>query len=139
MYRTILVAFDGSEHARAALERALYLAEAHGATLHVIGVVDRRVRDEPGLSSAELATIEAEESYAEVMAEVERAAADTPVDADCRICHGIPDEEILEYADEIDADVIFLGLHGDHDTHAGGVGKGVKARCDREVRTVQGD
>lgn len=139
MYRTILVAVDGSEYARAALERALDLADAHGATLHVLGVVDRRVLDEPVLSSAELATIEAEELYAEIMAEVERATADTPVDAEYRVCHGIPEEQILEYADEIDADVVFLGVHGDHDTHAGGVGKEVRARCDCEVRTVQGD
>jgi len=139
VYRTILVAVDGSEHARAALERGLQLADAHGARLHVLGVVDRRVRDEPGLSSAELATIEAEEAYAEVMVDVERAAADANVDTECQVRHGIPEEEILAYADEIDADVVFLGVHGEHDTHTGGVGKRVRATCDCELRAVRGD
>jgi len=58
---TILLATDGSADARQAAREALDLAEERDATLHVICVVDERRFDDPALSSAELATIYAED------------------------------------------------------------------------------
>ncbi|WP_265111159.1 universal stress protein [Halosolutus halophilus] len=60
----ILLATDGSEYARQAAKRAIELAEEREATLHVICVVDQRHFDDPALSSAELATIYAEDHAA---------------------------------------------------------------------------
>jgi len=44
MYRRILVALDGSEAARKALQAALVLARTHGAHLHALGVEERLPR-----------------------------------------------------------------------------------------------
>ncbi|MFC7225773.1 universal stress protein [Salinirubellus salinus] len=53
-----------------------------------------------------------------------------------RTCHGVPPDEILAYADRIDASVIVVGEHGEHAEHFGGVGRAVADRADREVVVV---
>lgn len=136
MYERILVATDDSEHAREAIDRAMDAARRHGATLHVIAVLDKRVYAEPGLSSDELVTVETEERYNDWMAEIETRAAEAGVECEYEVCHGIPHECILQYADEVDADVIFVGAHGDHADHVGGVGETVLEESDREVHVV---
>ncbi|WP_254839740.1 universal stress protein [Natronomonas marina] len=134
---TILLATDGSEYARAAARQAIDLAEDRGATLHVICVVDQRRFDDPALSSAELATIYAEDHASVCVREVTgmAEARDVRVQGDTR--HGIPPEVILEYADEIDADLILIGEHGEHDEHFSGVGRKVLKESNREVRVIE--
>lgn len=134
---TIMFATDGSEYARVAAREAIELAKEQDATLHVICVVDRRRFDEPGLSSAELATIYAEDHASICVTEVSDMAekSDVIVEGDSR--HGIPHEVILEYADDIDADVIVIGEHGDHEKHFSGVGNRVTELSDREVLVVK--
>ena len=136
---TLLLATDGSEYARHAARRAIDLAEERDATLHVLCVVDERRFDEPALSSAELATIYAEDHAATCVGEVVEMAADreVPVRGDTR--HGVPHDVILEYADEVDADLILVGEHGSHEEHFSGVGQRVLERSDREVRVVESE
>lgn len=134
---SVLLATDGSEYARRAAERAIELAEERSVPLYVICVVDRQRFGESALSSAELATIYAEDHAAACVAEVERMTEgrDISVEGDTR--HGIPHEIIMEYADEVDADVIVVGEHGDHREHFAGVGRKVTERADREVVVVE--
>lgn len=134
---TILLATDGSEYARTAAVEAIDLAKREGATLHVVCVVDNRRFDEPALSAGELATIYAEEhadmnvTDVVLMAEAEGVS----VEGDTR--HGVPHEVVLEYADEVNADIVVVGEHGDHDEHFAGVGRKVDEASDREVRVVE--
>jgi nucleotide-binding universal stress UspA family protein len=101
--------------------------------------VDERRFDDPALSSAELATIYAEEHAAVTVSDVAALAAERSVDAAGDTRHGVPHEVILAYADEIDADVIVVGEHGDHDEHFSGVGQRVAGQADREVVVVSAD
>lgn len=133
----ILLATDGSEYARAAAERAIDLAEERGTTLHVICVVDERKFDDPALSSAELATIYAEEHADLCVKDVVAMAGPREVPAEGEIRHGIPEEVIVEYADEIDADLIVVGEHGTHEEHFSGVGRRVVESTDRAVQVVE--
>lgn len=112
MYETILLPTDGSAGAVAATEHAVDLATAHGATLHVLYVVDVR-----------MSPIGADASHADVMELVE-ASAERPtaaaldraeaagVEAVEAIRHGVPSQRIGEYADAEDADLIVMGTHG---------------------------
>lgn len=134
---TVLLATDGSEYADAAAERAVELARERDATLHVLCVVDRRKYDEPALSTEELATISAEDHGHECVARAERMAEAAAIEVECTCCHGIPHEVILEYAEEIDADVIVVGAHGEHTDHFGGVGRAVADRAECEVLVVE--
>ncbi|MFB6184336.1 MAG: universal stress protein [Haloarculaceae archaeon] len=134
---TILLATDGSEFAQHAARRAIELAEEEGATLHVLCVVDQRRFDDPALSSAELATIYARDHAVLCVSGVADMAAERDVHVEGDTRHGVPHDVILDYADEVDADVIVIGEHGDHDEHFAGVGRKVLERSDREVNVVE--
>ena len=41
-YRNIIVAIDGSDHAKAALKKAIAVSGIHHATLHIVNVIDTR-------------------------------------------------------------------------------------------------
>lgn len=135
----ILLATDGSEYARVAARRAIDIAAEQDATLHVLCVVDKQRFDEPALSSAELATIYAEEHAALSVSEVAEMAAGTDVRVEGDIRRGIPHEVILAYADEVDANLIIVGEHGDHAVHFSGVGQTVTELADREVHVVESE
>lgn len=137
MTATVLLATDASVLSERVIDAAIEAAGERDAALHILCVVDRRVIDEPGLSSVEAVTIAAEDlGQTHVVAVCERAA-ERGVAAEGRTHHGIPHELILEYADEIDADLIVVGDHGDHAAHLGGVGRRVRDTSDREVLVVE--
>ena len=135
----ILLATDGSEYAQEAAKQAINLAADSDATLHVICVVDQRRFDDPALSSAELATIYAEDHAGVCVDAVVEMAAERNVPVEVDTPHGVPDKVILEYADEIGADTIVIGEHGEHDEHFCGVGKRVVNNSDRTVEVVSVD
>lgn len=135
---TLLFATDGSTYADVATREAIELAAEHGATLHVCCVVDRQMFDEPALSTDELATIAVEDRLRESLKSVAAKAEEADVPAVLRHRHGIPADEILAIADEVEADAIVIGEHGDHHGHFGGVGRALEARADRPVLVVEG-
>jgi len=136
MVNTILLATDGSEDAHAAAERAVELATERDASLHVLCVVDKRKLSEPTLSSMEYETIQAEDHGHECVTEVSRMAEEAGITIEGDVRHGVPPELIAEYADEIDADMIVIGEHGDHAEHLSGVGRQLVETSDREVVVV---
>jgi nucleotide-binding universal stress UspA family protein len=135
---SIVLATDGSEDAETAAQEAITLAREHDDTLHVICVVDRRKYSEPTLSSAELETIDAEDHAATCVSTVAEMAGET-VAVEGVTRHGLPHEVIREYADEVGADRIVVGEHGDHKTHFSGVGRRLKAVTDKELVVVADD
>jgi nucleotide-binding universal stress UspA family protein len=132
----ILLATDGSDHARAAAEHAVELARERDEGLHVLCVVDRRVRDEPVLSSYELQIVAAEDAGSDAVTEITQACTDVDVEAEGSVIHGVPAEEIENYAADIGAETIVVGEHGDHSDHLGGVGRELRKTSDREVVVV---
>lgn len=107
MYDRILVPTDGSGIDRVA-EHAIEVAAAMDATLFAIYVVDEEV-DET-LDDDTRSVLEAEGERA--TKRVKSLATDRNVDAESVIRYGMPHREILDYADELDADAIVMGTHG---------------------------
>lgn len=122
MYGTILVGTDGSAPANRAVVQALEEAERSDATVHAIFVVDTSLFDEPALSSAELFTDDLEDWGRDQLDEVVERGENLGVEVVTRNCHGTPHEEIIEYADNIDADLIVLGYQGQSHTKSDRVG-----------------
>lgn len=131
MYEVILVGTDGSPSANRAIVHALEQAETYDATLYGIYVVDSQRYPEPALSSAELSTHECEEYGQELLDDIDQRAGDLDVDFESQCCHGLPHEEIVAYADELDADLVVLGFQGQSHQR----GETIGSVTDRVIRT----
>ena len=136
---SILLATDGSEYSQQAAMAAIERANEQDVPLRVICVIDERRFDDPALGSADLARIYAEDRATLTVDDVVEMAADEDVPANGETRRGIPEEVILEYAKEVDADTIVIGEHGDHETHFSGVGRKLTESADREVVVVEGE
>lgn len=108
MYDSILVATDGSDNARAALEHALDLAAAVDAVVHVVTVVDPDSPMRFGVAEVE----ELDDAAQDVVDEIVRVYDDHDVEIRGDVRRGTPVETLLEYATESDADLIVAGQHG---------------------------
>lgn len=137
MYETILVGTDGSESANEAVEEAIYLAEQTGGNLHAVTVVNTARYGEPALSSTELVITELEDRAHDQLEIIEERAEESGIHCETKCFHGEPSTQLLEYADEHDADLIVLGYQGR--THTGKIGSTadrVSRGTDRTVMLV---
>ncbi|MEQ6250105.1 universal stress protein [Sulfitobacter sp. HNIBRBA3233] len=118
MFRKILLAYDGSDHAEAALATAAGLSNALGADLHVVHTPQL---DTPpvvlGPYVSQLGTPPTQAEYDAVGAKmIERVR--TAADAHgvrvkgAHVGHGAPADYILATAKDIDADLIVMGRRG---------------------------
>jgi len=111
MYDTILVPTDGSEPAGAAVAHAVDLAASSGATLHALSVVDSAAYASLDVSSEQV--LEGLEARAGAATEtIAETAADAGVEAVTEVSVGSPHEQITDYAEAVDADLIVMGTHG---------------------------
>ncbi|MFC5971251.1 universal stress protein [Halomarina salina] len=109
MYDRILVATDGSETARVAVDHAIDLAAVHDAALHALYVLHLRPSLEPNL---ELLYDQLEALGEEATAQVAENAAQQGVEVVEAMANGTPHRQILDYVDEHDVDLVVLGTHG---------------------------
>ncbi|PCR91301.1 universal stress protein [Natrinema ejinorense] len=118
MFDTILLPTDGSEHARAAAETGIELAAVHDATVHVACVADTGPLGDlrlPGdAASAEDAIRGRAQEYVDAIVERVDAAG---LAVTGTVLDGPPEEALLEYAREIDADLIVMGTRGRGGVH----------------------
>lgn len=113
MYRNILVAYDGSAGAEAALARAADLAAAAGASLHLVAVGRlpeyAETRDE-----VDEAREQAERYYGRRLEEAAASLRARGLLAAVHLAFGKPSEEIVRLAGELGADLIVLGTRPHH-------------------------
>ncbi|ELZ98187.1 universal stress protein uspa-like protein [Haloferax mucosum ATCC BAA-1512] len=114
MYENILVPTDESDHALAAAEHACELASAHGATVHVVYVVDTQTnwltisKNEVRETAREIG----EEMGTRALTDIERLGQEYDVPLVTELREGTPEEEILEYVADNDIDLVVMGTHG---------------------------
>lgn len=135
MYNTILVAVDGSDTGRRAADRGMDVAETFDAELHVIYVVDTSRYGRP-LTGTDTIVEDLEDRGRSVMADLE-AQATVPVTTVIR--QGRPYDEIVDYAADVDADLVVLGnrgLGGGDAEQIGSVAERVVRRAGRPVMTA---
>jgi nucleotide-binding universal stress UspA family protein len=109
MYQTILVATDGSETAEQAVDHAVSLAEATGATVHVLMVIDTTA-DPMRFGVEDVAEIE--DAVSDLAADLVSVYEDSSTEIKPEIRRGRPATVILDHAAEIDADLIVAGQRG---------------------------
>ena len=116
MYRHILVPTDGSTDSKRAAREAARLAEAHGARLTVLTVVqdvDTGALDGLGMDELEralgsAARREGESRLEETVAEL----GETSVPKETRVVAGVPHRAICNYVEATDVDDVVLGTAG---------------------------
>lgn len=117
-YQTVLVAVDFSQHSEKAIARAKQLAAMYEAELHLLHVIEEPmypVFDDVSLTTSPGAW------FPEVLETLQKAStqklhhlAETnqiPT-TDCHLLTGFPKTQIIDYANQIQADLIVMGRHG---------------------------
>ena len=108
MIRKLLIAYDGSDSAKAAFDLALDLAEKYGAELHVLAVA------RPPEFGAEVETEAAIENsrryYTHLLQPLKSQVAGLTAHFEVMVGH--PAESIVLYAEDHDIDHIVLGHRG---------------------------
>ncbi|ELY67183.1 universal stress protein [Natronococcus jeotgali] len=144
MYDHLLLPTDMSAGIDQAIDHTLDAADRYDAELHILYVVDAEayssypgdeyVHEFEGLESAlEQAGNQAVEDIAQ-----QAAAADIPTVTEIR--HGVPHEEILEYADEADIGLTVVGSKnrsGEYRRMLGSVAERVAHMSERPITIVK--
>ncbi|OVE84503.1 universal stress protein [Natronolimnobius baerhuensis] len=105
MYQDVLIPTDGSDGTRRSIEHGLAIADQFGATVHALSIVPE----------GPLGTLEAEEATPAAHRAVERVQLEAEaagVDVVTAVEHGVPHEEILDYTDAHDIDMVIMGTQG---------------------------
>lgn len=110
MISKILLGYDGSDSARAALGFALELARRYGAELHVLAVVRPPELAEDAETEAVIENSRRHYRRALEPVQAELAASGTP--GRCELAVGHPAEQLLRYADAHAIDHIVVGHRG---------------------------
>ncbi|SEH16362.1 Nucleotide-binding universal stress protein, UspA family [Natronorubrum sediminis] len=118
MFDTILLPTDGSEHAEAAAQTGLELASIHDAAVHVVCVADTGPLSDLRLPGDAASAKEAmgERAQEAVDAIVDRADA-SELEVTGTVLEGPPEDELLEYADDVDADLVVMATRGRGGVH----------------------
>jgi len=137
MFDTVVIATDGSTSGRRAVTVALDVARRFEASIHALYVVDETQVD--GLPEDVHDDVrEALEAQADESLDAVETAADQPVTVAVR--EGDPATEIIDYADDTDADMVATGTRGRHGEHSfivGSVAETVVRDCPVPVLTVR--
>lgn len=112
MYDRVLVLTDGSAGTEQAVVRGLDVARAVDADVHVLYVVDTRPYD--GIDLAEETELEqaAIRSGRRAVTAVRESAGEAGLEVTQEVRTGVPHEEILDYVDANDVDLVSMGTHG---------------------------
>jgi nucleotide-binding universal stress UspA family protein len=110
MYNRILLTLDTSELAEQAMPHGVELARAFDADLYVLSVVPVESTD-----AATAATVDWEREVAatdEYLSGIQKALCSDDLTCHTELRRGNVAEEILEYSDKCEADVIVMSTHG---------------------------
>ena len=139
-YDTIVVPTDGSRPASRGVDHALAIAADDGAEIHLVRIVDSgRYGEATALSSYEVALEKVETEMAAELEALADRVREGGLAVECHCSRGTPHERIVELAEDVDADLIVMGKHGEGQAetpHLGSVADRVIRSTDRPVFTV---
>jgi len=131
-YDTVVIPTDGSQPALRAAREGFELADALGADVYIVSVADSSLATGVGYSGDSASVRKRLREKARQRAEsLGEEAAKRGIDATVVVREGIPAKQIVDYAEEVGADIIVIGTSG-----RGGVARAVMGSvADKVVRT----
>jgi nucleotide-binding universal stress UspA family protein len=138
----ILIAIDGSPSSQEAVDFGLELGTDQGAAVtfvHVVPMLDVVPMSGFGLTGA--VEHHVTESDTELLEDARARAEEAGVTAYTRLLRGDPTDEIVAYADTVDADLIVVGSRGHGAVTSallGSVSRGILREARRPVLVVRG-
>ena len=136
----VLVATDGSESVRRAVDAAVDLAVRFDARAEALYVLDAADLDGSPEQVREDLRNALQEAGDEALADVRHRAAERGVPVSTTVREGHPAAEVVAHARETDADVVATGTRGRHGEHrllVGSVAERVVRRASVPVLTVR--
>ncbi|WP_440948604.1 universal stress protein [Methanosarcina sp. T3] len=113
LYRNIVIATDGSENSRRAISRGIEIAKLSGATIHVLYVVDTcSTISEKWTACKEMIREVMMNDGKKVMSKVKKIMEDAGVEVREVLLEGRPSDEIINFAENKDMDLIVMGTLG---------------------------
>jgi nucleotide-binding universal stress UspA family protein len=112
MYRTILLAADGSDDSMEAARRAVDLAARYGAELDACYVIETRTAYDNAIVDPGTVERALREEGETALAAVAELAAREGVPVRGAIRRGVPHEELLDHAQREGADLLVIGRQG---------------------------
>ncbi len=112
MFHKILVANDGSEGAKKALQVAIDLAKRYGAELHAISVEERLPHYAATVGEVVEAKQEATDFFRRVTQEAEQAASAQGIRLTSHVLPGHEVETIVTFAKDHGFDLLVIGFMG---------------------------
>lgn len=138
----ILIATDGSESSREAVEFGVELAaEQDAAVAFVFVVKPLDVYPTTGFGMMGAVAHEPSEGDWDPLDEAEEVAERYGVRSTTKLLRGDPTDEIVAYADNLDVDLIVVGSHGHGSLVSallGSVSRGVLSETKRPVAVIRG-
>lgn len=112
MYEHVLLATDGSDHAKTAAAHAVDVSAHYDATLHALYVIETRTAYDNAIVEPEQVRENFRQIGEEAIADIEALADEAGVQLTATIEEGVPGEQILAYVDAHDIDCLFIGERG---------------------------
>jgi nucleotide-binding universal stress UspA family protein len=110
MFNKILLAYDGSDGAKLAFEKAAEIAQLTSADFHILAV-GRIPEYAETVSEVEEAKEQASNFYSKIMDEAIRHLSQRGLAANSHIEFGKPGDVILRMAEDLKADLVVLGTN----------------------------
>jgi nucleotide-binding universal stress UspA family protein len=110
MIKKIVIAYDGSDPSKKALDYAISLVEKYSAQLTVLSIV--RIPEVPDDVETEAIIDEATDSCRREFEQMKSAFTEKNIAASFEVRVGHPADQIVSFADEIKADLIVMGHRG---------------------------
>jgi nucleotide-binding universal stress UspA family protein len=110
MFKKILVAYDGSDGAKLALEKIAELAKASITELHLLAV-GRIPEYAETVSEVEESREQANNYYSKIMEDASAHLKQQGLSAKVKIDFGKPADTILRIAEDLRVDLVVLGTH----------------------------
>ena len=110
MFKKILVAYDGSDGAKLALQKAAEIAKVTDVELHLLAV-GRIPEYAETVSETEEAREQAKSYYTKIMDEAAANLKQRSLSAEAHIDFGKPADVILRIAENLGVDLVVLGTH----------------------------